>query len=60
MKLAQRHTECRLLFADLLQAIKGKIETFTDADSGSPYEAKGVGLQRVVSTELLLQALILV
>ena len=60
MELAQRHVKHRLLLADLLQAIQGKIETFTDADSSSSYEAEGIGLQRVVLTELLLQALILV
>ena len=60
MELAQGHVERSFVFTDQLQAIHRKIETFADADSGSPYEAKGMGFERITLPELLLQVLILV
>ena len=52
--------ERRLLFTDLTQAIQAKIQTFSDTDSGSSYEAESMSLHGITLLQLLLEALILV
>ena len=59
MELAQRYMQCHLLFTEPLQAMQGKVDTFADADSCGPHEAKSERFQSVGETKLLLQMLIL-
>jgi hypothetical protein len=59
MELAQRHMERELLFTDPSEAVHGEIDAFADTDPRSSHEAQSIGLQGIVVTEFLLQALIL-
>jgi len=59
VEFTEGNVECPLVGSQLSQAVQRQIDAFADADSGSPDEQEGIGVEIVGAAQLLLQELII-
>ena len=59
LQLAEGHVNCPAIRTDIVEAITGKVGTFTDAHTGMAQQQEDVGRQVVAAEQLLLDGLIL-
>ena len=54
LQLAERNVNCPAIRADIVEAVIGKIDTFTDAHTGVAQQQEDIGRQIIAAEQFLL------